>query len=430
MFKGLETSRELFAEAQQYLPGGVNSPVRAYKAVGLNPPFIVKGEGSKIIDADGNVYIDYVGSWGPLILGHRHPRVIEALEKCLEIGTSFGAPTQLETEVARFLVETFPSMDLVRMVNSGTEATMSALRLARAYTKRDNIIKFEGCYHGHADYLLIKAGSGALTLGVPTSPGVPANIASNTITAPYNDLSTLEEIFRLEGGNIAAVILEPVAGNMGCVPPEPGFLTGLRELTQRYGTLLIFDEVMTGFRVAFGGAQLLYDIQPDLTCLGKIIGGGLPVGAYGGKKEIMEQIAPAGPVYQAGTLSGNPVAMTAGLATLQLLKDPSVYQELEDKSALLEKGFKEAAANAGISTSMNRVGSMFSTFFTKVKVKDYATATSSDTKLFASYFEQMLKRGIYFAPSQFEAGFMSLAHTTEDIEKTVEAAAKAFQSLS
>lgn len=430
MFKGLETSRELFAEAQQYLPGGVNSPVRAYKAVGLNPPFIVKGEGSKIIDADGNVYIDYVGSWGPLILGHRHPRVIEALKECLEIGTSFGAPTQLETEVARFLVETFPSMDLVRMVNSGTEATMSALRLARAYTKRDNIIKFEGCYHGHADYLLIKAGSGALTLGVPTSPGVPANIASNTITAPYNDLSTLEEIFRLKGESIAAVILEPVAGNMGCVPPEPGFLTGLRELTQRYGTLLIFDEVMTGFRVAFGGAQLLYDIQPDLTCLGKIIGGGLPVGAYGGKKEIMEQIAPAGPVYQAGTLSGNPVAMTAGIATLQLLKDPSVYQELEDKSALLEKGLKEAATNAGIPTSMNRVGSMFSTFFTNVKVKDYATATSSDTKLFASYFEQMLKQGIYFAPSQFEAGFMSLAHTTEDIEKTVEAAAKAFQSLS
>ncbi|HHX49899.1 MAG TPA: glutamate-1-semialdehyde 2,1-aminomutase [Clostridia bacterium] len=430
MFKGLETSRELFAEAQQYLPGGVNSPVRAYKAVGLNPPFIVKGEGSKIIDADGNVYIDYVGSWGPLILGHRHPRVIEALKECLEIGTSFGAPTQLETEVARFLVETFPSMDLVRMVNSGTEATMSALRLARAYTKRDNIIKFEGCYHGHADYLLIKAGSGALTLGVPTSPGVPANIASNTITAPYNDLSTLEEIFRLKGESIAAVILEPVAGNMGCVPPEPGFLTGLRELTQRYGTLLIFDEVMTGFRVAFGGAQLLYDIQPDLTCLGKIIGGGLPVGAYGGKKEIMEQIAPAGPVYQAGTLSGNPVAMTAGIATLELLKDPSVYQELEDKSALLEKGLKEAAANAGIPTSINRVGSMFSTFFTNVKVKDYATATSSDTKLFASYFEQMLKQGIYFAPSQFEAGFMSLAHTTEDIEKTVEAAAKAFQSLS
>lgn len=430
MFKGLESSRQLFAEAQQYLPGGVNSPVRAFKAVGLTPPFIVKGEGSKIFDADGNVYIDYVASWGPLILGHRHPRVIEALKECLEIGTSFGAPTQLETEMAKFLVETFPAMDQVRMVNSGTEATMSALRLARAYTKRDKIVKFEGCYHGHADHLLIKAGSGALTLGVPTSPGVPANIAANTITAPYNDLPTLEEIFRLEGENIAAVILEPVAGNMGCVPPEPGFLTGLRELTQQYGALLIFDEVMTGFRVAFGGAQLLYNVEPDLTCLGKIIGGGLPVGAYGGKKEIMEQIAPSGPVYQAGTLSGNPLAMTAGLTTLQLLKDPSVYQELEDKSAMLEKGLREAAAKASIPVSFNRVGSMFSVFFTNQQVKDYATATSSDTKLFARYFEQMLKQGIYFAPSQFEAGFMSLAHTMEDIERTVEAAVKAFQSLS
>jgi glutamate-1-semialdehyde 2,1-aminomutase len=371
-----------------------------------------------------------VASWGPLILGHRHPRVIEALKECLEIGTSFGAPTQLETEMAKFLVETFPAMDQVRMVNSGTEATMSALRLARAYTKRDKIVKFEGCYHGHADHLLIKAGSGALTLGVPTSPGVPANIAANTITAPYNDLPTLEEIFRLEGENIAAVILEPVAGNMGCVPPEPGFLTGLRELTQQYGALLIFDEVMTGFRVAFGGAQLLYNVEPDLTCLGKIIGGGLPVGAYGGKKEIMEQIAPSGPVYQAGTLSGNPLAMTAGLTTLQLLKDPSVYQELEDKSAMLEKGLREAAAKASIPVSFNRVGSMFSVFFTNQQVKDYATATSSDTKLFARYFEQMLKQGIYFAPSQFEAGFMSLAHTMEDIERTVEAAVKAFQSLS
>lgn len=429
MFNGLSKSLSLFEEAKKFIPGGVNSPVRAYQSVGLNPPFIAKGDGSRIFDVDGNSYIDYVGSWGPLILGHRHPEVVEALTKCLEIGTSFGAPTELETEVAAFLVDTFPSIDMVRMVNSGTEATMSALRLARAYTKRDKIIKFEGCYHGHADHLLIKAGSGALTMGVPTSPGVPASIGANTIVAPYNNLEALEEIFKQEGDQIAAVILEPVAGNMGCVPPVEGFLTGLRKLTQDYGALLIFDEVMTGFRVAFGGAQLLYNIEPDLTTLGKIIGGGLPVGAYGGKREIMAMVAPQGPVYQAGTLSGNPLAMTAGLTTLKLLQQPGFYEELERKSARLEAGLKEAAQQADIETTFNRVGSMFTAFFTGEKVVDLATATTSDTKMFATFFKLMLERGVYLAPSQFEAGFVSIAHSDEDIERTVEAAQDAFKQL-
>ncbi|HHY60283.1 MAG TPA: glutamate-1-semialdehyde 2,1-aminomutase [Clostridia bacterium] len=425
----LDKSLTLFAEAQKYIPGGVNSPVRAFKSVGLNPPFIARGEGSKIYDVDGNCYIDYVGSWGPLILGHRHPKVVEALTKCLEIGTSFGAPTEIETELAKLLVESLPSVEMVRMVNSGTEATMSALRLARAYTGRDKIVKFEGCYHGHADHLLIKAGSGALTMGVPTSPGVPASIGANTIVAPYNDLATLEEIFRQEGENIAAVILEPVAGNMGCVPPVEGFLPGLRKLTRDCGALLIFDEVMTGFRVAFGGAQNLYNIEPDLTTLGKIIGGGLPVGAYGGKREIMEMVAPQGPVYQAGTLSGNPLAMTAGLTTLRLLQEPGVYEELERKSKRLEEGLKEAARAAGVTTTFNRVGSMFTTFFTAQPVIDLTTATSSDTQAFAKFFRIMLDQGIYLAPSQFEAAFVSLAHSDEDIDRTVEAAAVAFRQL-
>ncbi|NLC77858.1 MAG: glutamate-1-semialdehyde 2,1-aminomutase [Clostridia bacterium] len=429
MHKGLAKSLALFEEAQKYIPGGVNSPVRAYKSVGLNPPFITKGEGSRIFDADGNNYVDYVGSWGPLILGHRHPKVVEALNQCLSIGTSFGAPTELETEMAKLLVETFPGMDLVRMVNSGTEATMSALRLARAYTKRDKIVKFEGCYHGHADHLLIKAGSGALTMGVPTSPGVPASIGSNTIVAPYNDLETLREIFAREGEQIAAVILEPVAGNMGCVPPVEGFLAGLRQLTKEYGTLLIFDEVMTGFRVAYGGAQLLYGIEPDLTTLGKVIGGGLPVGAYGGKGEIMELVAPQGPMYQAGTLSGNPLAMTAGLTTLRILQQPGIYDELEKKSAKLETGLKEAAQKAGVTTTFNRVGSMFTSFFTDQKVIDLSSATTSNTDTFASFFKLMLEQGIYLAPSQFEAAFVSLAHSDEDIEQTVHAAEKAFQQL-
>lgn len=425
----LVKSLSLFQEAQQYIPGGVNSPVRAFKSVGLNPPFIAKGEGSRIYDVDGNCYIDYVGSWGPLILGHRHPQVVEALTKCLEIGTSFGAPTEIETELAKLLVESLPSVEMVRMVNSGTEATMSALRLARAYTKRDKIVKFEGCYHGHADHLLIKAGSGALTLGVPTSPGVPASIGANTIVAPYNDLDTLEKIFRQEGENIAAVILEPIAGNMGCVPPVAGFLQGLRQLTRAYGALLIFDEVMTGFRVAFGGAQNLYNVEPDLTTLGKIIGGGLPVGAYGGKREIMEMVAPQGPVYQAGTLSGNPLAMTAGLTTLRILQEPGVYEELERKSQRLENGLKEAARAAGITTTFNRVGSMFTTFFTNQPVVDLTTATTSDTKAFAQFFKSMLEQGIYLAPSQFEAAFVSLAHSDEDIDRTIEAAANAFRQV-
>nr|WP_305790403.1 glutamate-1-semialdehyde 2,1-aminomutase [Calderihabitans maritimus] len=428
MFKGLEKSAALFEEAQKYIPGGVNSPVRAFKAVGMNPPFIVRGEGSKLYDADGNEYVDYVGSWGPLILGHRHPKVIEALQQCLEIGTSFGAPTEMETEMARLVIEAVPSIEVVRMVNSGTEATMSALRLARGYTGRNKIVKFEGCYHGHADHLLIKAGSGALTLGVPTSPGVPASIAGNTIVARYNDLEGLKEIFAAEGEDIAAVILEPVAGNMGCVPPQPGFLEGLRELTREYGALLIFDEVMTGFRVAYGGAQERYNIDPDLTCLGKIIGGGLPVGAYGGKREIMEHVAPAGPVYQAGTLSGNPLAMSAGIATLKVLKEPGVYEELERKSAKLAAGMKEAAEQAGAVATFNRVGAMFSAFFTDQPVIDFETASSSDTEKFAVFFREMLKQGIYLAPSQFEAGFMSLAHTDEDIEKTIEASYKAFKA--
>lgn len=428
MKKSFSKSISLYKEARKVIPGGVNSPVRAFKSVGLNPVFIEKGKGAKIYDADGNEYIDYVCSWGPLILGHRHPRVVEALERCLkEVGTSFGAPTEMEITLAEMIVEAFPSMETVRLVNSGTEATMSALRLARGYTGRNKIVKFEGCYHGHADFLLIKAGSGALTLGVPSSLGVPAETAANTITAAYNDIEGLEMIFELEGENIAAVIVEPVAGNMGVVPPAPGFLDGLRNLTARYGSLLIFDEVMTGFRVSYGGAQNLYGVAPDLTCLGKVIGGGLPVGAYGGKREIMDHIAPDGPVYQAGTLSGNPLAVTAGIATLEVLKQPGVYGELEQKSSTLEQGLKLAASEAGAEVSLNRVGSMLCTYFTEKKVSDYKSACSSDTARFAAYFRSMLEQGIYLAPSQFEATFVSLAHSDEDIERTVEAAKVAFR---
>ncbi|RKO67091.1 glutamate-1-semialdehyde 2,1-aminomutase [Desulfofundulus salinus] len=425
-----ERSKELFAQARRYMPGGVNSPVRAFKAVGGQPLFIARGKGALIYDVDGNEYIDYVGSWGPLILGHRHPEVTAALQECLEIGTSFGAPTELEIELARAIVEALPAVEMVRLVNSGTEATMSALRLARAYTGRNKIVKFEGCYHGHADFLLIKAGSGALTLGVPSSPGVPASTAADTIAAPYNDLDTLEAIFAREGEDIAAVIVEPVAGNMGVVPPREGFLEGLREITRRYGALLIFDEVITGFRLSYGGAQALYNIDPDLTCLGKIIGGGLPVGAYGGKRHIMEQVAPEGPVYQAGTLSGNPLAVTAGLATLKVLKRPGTYEELERKSALLARGLAEAAGEAGLVLSFNRVGSMLCTFFTETPVVDYATACTADTRRFAAFFQSMLEQGIYLAPSQFEAAFVSLAHTDDQIQRTVEAARKAFAAAS
>ncbi|MDS1030700.1 glutamate-1-semialdehyde 2,1-aminomutase [Bacillota bacterium LX-D] len=425
----LVKSQELFQKAQKLMPGGVNSPVRAFKSVGLNPPFIKKGLGSKIYDEDGNEYIDYVGSWGPLILGHSHPEVTTALQKCIsKVGTSFGAPTELEVIMAELITKLMPSIEMVRMVNSGTEATMSALRLARGYTGRDKIIKFEGCYHGHADHLLIKAGSGALTFGVPTSPGIPANIANNTIVAPYNNIGALEEIFAKDGENIAGVIIEPVAGNMGCVPPQPGFLQDLRNLTTKYGALLIFDEVMTGFRVSLGGAQERYGITPDLTCLAKIIGGGLPVGAFGGKREIMEHISPAGPIYQAGTLSGNPLAMTAGITTLRLLALPGVYEELEEKAAKLEKGLREAATEADIEVTFNRVGAMSTTFFTNHAVVDFDTALTSNLTAFTAYFKSMLEQGIYLAPSQFEAGFISLAHSDEDIERTVEASVKAFKS--
>lgn len=430
MHKGFARSISLYNEALKYIPGGVNSPVRAFRSVGLNPVFIKRGEGSKVYDEDGNEYIDYVGSWGPLILGHRHPRVIEALESCLKnIGTSFGAPTELETVLAAMVVDAVPSIEMLRLVSSGTEATMSALRLARGYTGRKKIVKFEGCYHGHADFLLIKAGSGALTLGVPTSPGVPEETASNTIVADYNNIEMLSDIFKSFGEDIAAVIVEPVAGNMGVVPPEPGFLEGLRDITSSYGSLLIFDEVMTGFRVSYGGAQELYGVTPDLTCLGKVIGGGLPVGAYGGKKAIMENVAPAGPVYQAGTLSGNPLAVTAGIATLEALNQPGVYDDLEKKSAMLENGLKDSAMKTGVELSINRVGSMLSAFFTAEKVTDYSTACTSNTEYFSSFFKSMLENGIYIAPSQYEAAFISAAHSEKDIELTLEFAQKSIQSI-
>jgi len=423
-------SRLLYEEAQQYIPGGVNSPVRAFKAVGEHPVFIKEGFGSKMVDVDGNQYIDYVGSWGPLILGHRHPRVIKALENCLAYGTSFGAPTELETQLAKMIINAFPAMDMVRMVNSGTEATMSALRLARGYTGRNKIVKFAGCYHGHADPLLINAGSGPLTLGVPSSPGVPTSIAAGTITATYNNLDEIEEIFAEVGEEIAAVIVEPIPGNMGVILPEPGFLEGLREITTRYGALLIFDEVMSGFRVAWGGAQNLYKIDPDLTCLGKVIGGGLPVGAYGGKREIMELVAPQGPVYQAGTLSGNPLAMSAGLATLTELAKPEVYEYLSSRTNQLAEGFLQAAEKAGVAISVNKLGGMISCFFTGEKVKDFETATTSNVAQFKVFFQSMLEQGIYLAPSQFETCFLSLAHSEEDVEETILASEKAFQVAS
>lgn len=430
MIRSFSRSIALYQEAKEVIPGGVNSPVRAFRSVGLNPLFINRGEGARIYDVDGNEYIDYVGSWGPLILGHRHPRVIEALEQCLrEVGTSFGAPTERETRLAEMIIEAVPSVEMVRLVNSGTEATMSALRLARGFTGRNKIVKFEGCYHGHADFLLIKAGSGALTLGVPTSPGIPAASATNTITSNFNDLDGLKKIFEMEGEDIAAVIVEPVAGNMGVLPPAPGFLEGLRNLTSEYGSLLIFDEVMTGFRVAYGGAQQLYGVVPDLTCLGKVIGGGLPVGAYGGRRDIMEYVAPAGPVYQAGTLSGNPLAVTAGIATLEVLKQPGLYDGLEQASAALEQGFAEAASEAGHEVSSNRVGSMLCCFFTGEEVGSYSSACGSDTNKFAAFFKSMLEQGIYLAPSQFEAAFVSIAHGPQEIDITIEAARKAFKSL-
>ncbi|MEG6523496.1 glutamate-1-semialdehyde 2,1-aminomutase [Desulfotomaculum sp. 1211_IL3151] len=429
MAPSYQKSQELFDKAQRVIPGGVNSPVRAFKSVDMDPPFIARGDGSHMWDMDGNEYIDYVCSWGPLILGHRHPAVVQAIQRCLERGTTYGAPTDLEVTLAEKVAEALPAVEMVRMVNSGTEATMSALRLARAYTNRNKIVKFEGCYHGHHDSLLIKAGSGALTHGVPTSPGVPEDIAGNTINACYNDLELLEKIFTEVGSDIAAVIVEPLAGNMGVVAPAEGFLQGLRSLCNKYGALLIFDEVITGFRLGYGGAQAYYNVLPDLTCLGKIIGGGLPVGAYGGPREIMQMISPAGPVYQAGTLSGNPLAMTAGIATLVQLQQPGVYEELDRKSALLAQGLAQAAQAANVAVSFNRTGSLQTCFFTREAVRDFASAASSDTKNYGVFFRSMLEQGIYLAPSQFEASFVSLAHTEKDIEKTVEAAFKAFKAV-
>lgn len=415
-----ERSRAAFAAARQVIPGGVNSPVRAFKSVEADPIFIERGEGAYVYDLDGNQYIDYVASWGPLIMGHAHPQVVEAVKKSAEKGTSFGAPTEIETEMAALVCERVPSVDIVRMVNSGTEATMSALRLARGYTGRDKILKFEGSYHGHADALLIKAGSGVATLGLPDSPGVPVNVANNTLTVPYNDLEAVRTVFERFGEEIAAVIVEPVAGNMGVVPPLPGFLEGLREITKASGSLLIFDEVMTGFRVHLNCAQGLYGITPDLTCLGKVIGGGLPVGAYGGKREIMEQMAPAGPIYQAGTLSGNPLAMTAGLETLKLLGNPGVYEHLEAMASRLEEGLTKNAEEKGLACTINRVGSMLCPFFTEGPVTNYAAAAKSDTKLFSRYFGRMLDQGISIAPSQFEGMFISAVHDVEVIDETIE----------
>jgi glutamate-1-semialdehyde 2,1-aminomutase len=422
-------SRKLFEEAKKHIPGGVNSPVRAFRSVGGEPLFIKKAKGSKIYDADGKPYLDYVLSWGPMILGHAHPRVTAALKKAIVNGTSFGAPTELEITLAKMVKKAFPSIELVRMVSSGTEATMSAIRVARGYTRRDKIVKFEGGYHGHGNSLLVKAGSGVATFGLPDSPGVPADLAKLTITIPYNDLEAFKNIASREGEQIACIIVEPVAGNMGCVPPEPGFLEGLRRVCDQYGIILIFDEVMTGFRVAYGGAQQLYKIKPDMTCLGKVIGGGLPVGAFGGRREIMENVAPIGPIYQAGTLSGNPLAMTAGIETLKLLSKPGVYKTLEKTSSDLQRGLSDAAKETGVPTTFNRVGSMFTGFFTDRKVKDFASAKTSDTGRFGKYFLSMLKNGVNLAPSQFEAAFLSLAHTKADINKTIEAARKSLKSL-
>jgi len=425
----LDRSRRLYQEAQNYLPGGVDSPVRSFAAVGGTPPFLRRGRFSKVWDEDGNQYIDYVGSWGPLILGHTHPQVVNALLGAVNQGTSFGAPTEREVTLARLISEALPSVEMVRFVSSGTEATMSALRLARAYTGREKVIKFEGCYHGHVDALLVKAGSGAATLGVPTSAGVPATAAQTTLVAPYNDLEAVQRLFEAQPSEIAAVIVEPVAANMGVVPPEPGFLAGLRQITRAYHALLIFDEVVTGFRVAYGGAQTLYGIEPDLTCLGKVIGGGLPVGAYGGSREIMALVAPSGPVYQAGTLSGNPLAMTAGIETLRLIREPGVYQRLEERAARLGAGLREAAVRAGVPLTVNRVGSMLTPFFTPGPVFNYATAREANTQRYAAFFHRLLEAGVYPPPSQFEAWFVSGAHTEADLEATVQAAETALAGL-
>jgi glutamate-1-semialdehyde 2,1-aminomutase len=427
--KKMTKSKRLWRQAQRLMPGGVNSPVRAFKGVGGSPIFVQKGKGSHIWDVDGNEYIDYVCSWGPLILGHAHRDVVARLKKTAADGTSFGIPTEKESQLAKMIIRAFPSIDMVRLVNSGTEAVMSAIRLARAFTKRSLVIKFEGCYHGHTDGLLVKAGSGAVTLGVPTSPGVPAEYASCTLTLPYNDLDAVAAACKEHGNDIACIILEPIAGNMGVVPPENGYLAGLREITEKYGILLIFDEIITGFRVGFGGAQKLFKIKPDLTTLGKIIGGGLPVGAYGGRADIMEMMAPAGPVYQAGTLSGNPLAVEAGLATLEKLSQPGTYKKLDTLAARLGDGLIEAAQMAGIPSYHTRVGSMLCMFFAEGPVLNFEDALKCDTRRYAKYFHEMLERGVYLAPSQFEAAFVSLAHSEQDIEKTLRAAEQSLFEL-
>ena len=424
-----QRSEQLFAEAQQIIPGGVNSPVRAFRSVGGQPRFIARAKGSHLYDVDGNNYIDYVLSWGPMILGHAPATVTKAIQQAAANGTSYGAPTELEIHLATMIREALPSMEMVRLVSSGTEAVMSAIRLARAYTKRDGVLKFEGCYHGHSDYLLAKAGSGLATLGIPDCPGVPEDFTKHTLTAPYNNVQVLEQLIKKHDRQLACVIVEPIAGNMGVVPPSPEFLQALRKLTDAHGMLLIFDEVISGFRVRYGGAQTLYDIKPDLTILGKIIGGGLPVGAYGGAKDIMKMIAPSGPVYQAGTLSGNPLAVTAGIETLKRLKKPGVYEQLEERSATLADGIGKGAKKAGVPLTQTRVGSMMGAFFTPGPVVDWGSAKKSETKVYAKFFHQMLDAGVYLAPSQFEAAFMSHAHTPRDIERTIKAAEAAFKNL-
>ncbi len=419
-------SRQFFEQAKRLIPGGVNSPVRAFKGVGGEPLFVARARGAKIWDADGQSYLDYVLSWGPMILGHAHPKVVSAIKAATSKGTSFGAPTELELRLARLIQKAFPSMERIRMVSSGTEATMSAIRLARGFTGRDKILKFDGGYHGHVDSLLVRMGSGGATLSVPDSAGVPSDFTRHTLILPYNDLEAVLKAFDQHRRDIACIIVEPVAGNMGVVPPREGFLEGLRAVAKQHDSLLIFDEVITGFRVAFGGAQEHYGVVPDLTCLGKIIGGGLPVGAYGGRDEIMEMVAPLGPVYQAGTLSGNPLAMTAGITTLGLLSKKSLYRNLENQASALAEGIQRAAKSAGVSIVQNRVGSMLSMFFTSKPVVDYATARHSDTGQYAKFFWSMIEQGIYFAPSQFEAAFLSTAHLAADIDKTVKAAHAVF----
>ena len=426
----MSRSEILFEQARQHIPGGVNSPVRAFKGVGGTPVFFREASGSKVVDEDGKSYIDYVGSWGPMILGHNHPDIIAAVHKQVDLGLSFGAPTAIEISMADRVCEIVPNMEMVRMVNSGTEATMSAIRLARGYTGRDKIMKFEGCYHGHSDSLLVKAGSGALTLGIPNSPGVPADLAQHTITVNYNDLDSVRAAFEESGSDIACIIVEPVAGNMNCVPPIPGFLEGLRSICDEYGTVLIFDEVMTGFRVALGGAQEQYNVNADLITLGKVIGGGMPVGAFGGKREIMEQIAPLGPVYQAGTLSGNPVAMTAGLTALNLISEPGFHQAMTERLTRLLDGLKERAKAAGIALRTNQVGAMFGLFFTEQEeVTNFQQVMACDGERFNRFFHAMLEEGVYLAPASFEAGFISSAHSDEDIQATLDAAEKAFARI-